>query len=66
MRSHKLEDLLRLSGRDTRLGVPRYQAAWSYVLRNWKPEARYAKIGTMNAQDADNMINAVETLLRAL
>jgi HEPN domain-containing protein len=66
MKSHKLEDLLRLSGREARLSAPKYQAAWSYILRNWKPESRYAKIGTVNAQAAENMIAAVAMLLRAL
>jgi len=33
---------------------------------NWKPESRYAKIGTVTSTSADDMITAVETLLKAL
>src|SRR5687768_7434416 len=46
LRNHKLEELVKIANRDTHVDRPRYKSTWSYFLNNWKPEARYSRVGS--------------------
>ena len=67
IKSHRLDELLRLSGRGGKVveGTP-IGDAWEYLQMNWSTESRYAPIGTATPGEADAMIRAVELLLRVL
>jgi|SRR4051812_15462565 hypothetical protein len=66
LQSHALEDLVRIAGRDKEIATARNQAAWSAVVDKWKPDLRYSASGSATQQDALDMIEAVERLMRAL
>ncbi len=63
-KTHDLDILLRLSGREERIKIP-YFAEWSAVAQ-WNPEARYRPLGTARASDAKQMIAATKVLLKAI
>lgn len=63
-KSHDLDVLLRLSGTEARIKT-RYIAEWSAVA-SWDPEARYNPVGSATKADAQLLIKAASTLLRAL
>ena len=63
-KTHDLDVLLHLSGRETRIKTKNL-AEWSAVA-TWNPEARYKSIGTAVQADAANMVAAVEVLLKKL
>ncbi len=65
LQSHKLENLLRLSGRDTRV-AKRYKREWSFLTSKWAPEIRYRRIGGVSELDARKMVQVVRRLLKAL
>lgn len=60
-RTHDLNVLLRLSGIETHIRS-HYPPEWSAV-SVWQPELRYRAIGTTTQSDAQNMLDAVRTLL---
>lgn len=64
LKTHDFDVLLRLSGAQDKIQTY-YLAEWSTV-KLWKPEKRYAIAGTADLRAATSMINAANTLLRAL
>jgi hypothetical protein len=63
-RTHDLDLLLRLSGRETRIKT-KYFAEWSAVAQ-WSPDARYRLVGSANETDTRQMIEAAKILVRHL
>jgi hypothetical protein len=63
-RTHKLDVLLHLSGREETI-KQRHMAAWSTV-NMWDPEARYLPIGGRSEVDATAMLRSTRELLSAL
>ena len=63
-KTHDLDILLRLSGREGSIKLP-YFAEWSAVAQ-WNPDARYKPLGTAKAADARQMIAATKVLLKAI
>ena len=64
LRTHDLEALLLISGREAHIKQTCFPS-WNAVAI-WKPEARYAKIGTVSPSDADAMISGATQLLASL
>jgi HEPN domain-containing protein len=64
-RSHDLDVLLRLSGRESILKSKRYMTAWS-VVAMWDPETRYLPIGKASAVEASAMLRSAREVLSAL
>lgn len=65
-RTHDLERLLHLSGSERKIvGSPSLKARWS-VVQQWRPEKRYASIGTAKRVDAKDMIASARTIMSAL
>ena len=63
-KTHNLEVLLRLSGVDHKV-KPALNGDWSVVTK-WNPEQRYSPRGTKSLKDADDMIAATESIMRAV
>jgi len=63
-KTHDLDLLLRLSGRE-QLVKTTLLTEWSAVAR-WNPEARYRRVGTATAADAQIMIQAAEALTKKI
>jgi hypothetical protein len=63
-RVHDLAVLLKLSGRE-RMVMTHYVAEWSAVVA-WKPQARYAHVTSVCENQASNMLETVEILVRTL
>jgi hypothetical protein len=63
--THDLEKLLRISGRESKVLATR-KSSWSFVLQNWRPTARYSRVGTFSRIRANDMCDAVENLLKIL
>lgn len=63
-RTHDLDDLLHLSGREAKIKAAHF-AEWS-VVTTWDPNTRYRVIGTATAQDADDMLESTKMLMEAL
>jgi HEPN domain-containing protein len=63
-RTHDLDVLLHLSGREARIKKQTF-AEWSTVAE-WDPEVRYRSIGSASKPDAELMINAAAAILRIL
>ncbi len=63
-KTHDLDVLLTLSSIGEKI-ANHYSAEWSIVSR-WNPENRYKKIGSETKQTANNMIYAVEELLKII
>jgi hypothetical protein len=63
-RTHDLDILLHLSGREARI-KQRVFPEWSTVAA-WDPEVRYRTIGSASRADAELMIKATATVLRFL
>lgn len=61
---HNLEVLLHLSGVETKVRT-QYLAEWSEVV-DWRPEDRYKPVGTAGMTEAQDMIAATKTLLKAI
>ena len=64
LRTHSLEVLLRLSGRESRI-VSRHLTSWS-VVATWNPDARYLPPGSASAADAEAMLRSTRDILGAL
>jgi HEPN domain-containing protein len=65
LKIHDLAKLLKLSGREPRI-QSKYQAEWDFVRNNWGPEARYRRVNTMSPSDVQQLISAVQKLMKAL
>jgi HEPN domain-containing protein len=63
LKTHKLEDLLEFSGRESKIKT-QFMTEWS-LLVDWDPEARYNSMGTVSPADAADMVRAAEVLLNA-
>jgi hypothetical protein len=63
-RTHDLDTLLRLSG-VKRAIKSNHAGSWT-VVRKWNPNMRYRRDGVMKAQNAEEMVSAVTTLMGAL
>jgi HEPN domain-containing protein len=63
-RTHDLNVLLHLTGVEDRIKM-RYTSEWS-VVAIWNPEMRYRSIGSITRTDAERMIEATRSLVRAL
>jgi hypothetical protein len=63
-RTHDLDVLLRLSGRESSIKT-KHLTAWSAVAM-WDPEARYLPIGSASAADANAMLRSAREVLSAL
>jgi HEPN domain-containing protein len=63
-RTHNLDVLLHLSGRETRVKAGNLNE-WS-IVAVWDPNTRYGKIGWASHRDAATMIAATKTLLAAV
>jgi HEPN domain-containing protein len=63
-RTHRLDILLRISGQAERI-TRRFLAEWNVIVR-WNPERRYLPIGSTTRNTAQEMLKAVEILVRAL
>ena len=63
-RTHDLDVLLHLSGRETIIKT-RHLTAWS-VVAMWDPEARYLPIGSASAAEANAMLRSAREVLGAL
>jgi hypothetical protein len=61
---HDLDVLLTFSGVEDRVKTA-YLAEWS-VVRTWGPESRYKIPGSATLADANNMLKAVQTLIKVL
>jgi hypothetical protein len=62
--THNLDVLLHLAGVERKVKTTLF-AEWSAVA-TWDPEVRYKPIGSATKQDAELMIAAARSLLRAL
>ena len=63
-RTHDLDVLLRLSGKESIIKT-RHLTAWS-VVAMWDPETRYLPIGSASAADANAMLHSAPDVLGAL
>jgi hypothetical protein len=63
LKTHKLEILLRLSGRES--VRTKLLADWSIVVQ-WEPESRYSLPGTIKEPEAKSMIESTRKIMRAL
>jgi HEPN domain-containing protein len=63
-KTHNLETLLRLAGREDKVRI-RHLADWSVVV-NWNPESRYEPPGTATRVSALSMIGATRRLMSAI
>jgi hypothetical protein len=63
-RVHDLAVLLKLTGLES-IVMTQHVAEWSIVAA-WKPQARYAQIGTVGERQANRMLEAIEILVREL
>lgn len=63
-KTHELEVLLRLSGRE-KIIKSKFFADWNIVV-DWDPEDRYEPIGSINKKDARLMINSSRNTLSGL
>ena len=64
LKTHKLDDLLKLSGRERRI-KNKHLAEWSGVAQ-WEPEARYRRVGSANRADALAMIRSTDHILKVI
>lgn len=64
LKTHDLDVLLSFTGAETQLKST-HLAEWSAV-SIWNPEGRYNPIGTINASDANLMVNSARTLIGML
>ncbi|HEX5043782.1 MAG TPA: hypothetical protein VFV75_12800 [Candidatus Polarisedimenticolaceae bacterium] len=64
LRTHDLEVLLHLSGREVWIRQT-HLAAWTAVTA-WSAELRYTDAGSVRSADAQRMVEAVEKLLEVL
>jgi HEPN domain-containing protein len=63
-RTHDLDVLLHLSGRETTIKAKHF-AEWS-VVATWDPNTRYRAIGIATKQDATDMVKATKVLVAVL
>lgn len=63
-RTHNLDVLLHLSGRETIIWA-KHLAEWS-VAAKWDPNARYRVVGTATAKSAIDMVHATNVLISVL
>ncbi len=63
-KTHNLDTLLRLSAIEGKI-KPKLFAEWSIVAA-WEPELRYRRVGTATQVEANDMIQATQTLLRVI
>jgi len=66
-KTHHLITLLALSGIDQKVKLT-CLAEWTVITQGikWDPELRYQKIGSYSRIDAENLLNAVKTLIKIL
>jgi hypothetical protein len=64
-RTHNLDVLLVLSGRENVIKSPAHFADWS-IVAGWNPEARYYPIGAISPADAQVYVDSTQTLLPLL
>ncbi len=66
LKTHELEALLEFTAIQSKIkNNPVHLKAWS-IVNQWKPEQRYSPRGTKTLVEADEMIQAVQILLRIL
>lgn len=65
LQSHKLDQLLRLSGREKKVKL-KYQGKWSLITSNWGPDVRYKRVGAITKKTAIGILEAVERLMEVL
>ena len=63
-RTHDLDVLLHLSGREAKI-KGKYLAEWSSIA-SWDPGSRYRANGTTSASGAEDMLKSAKVLLAAL
>ena len=63
-KTHDLDILLHLSGKETRI-KKEYFSAWSHVT-TWEPEMRYKPVGSATKEDTEFMIESSKRLLSVL
>ena len=63
-KTHDLDILLRLSGREQYIKVNLF-AEWT-VVSQWNPESRYRPVGTVSVATAQGMISAAQKILAKL
>lgn len=63
-KTHSLDILLRLSGREQYIKVNLF-AEWT-VVNQWNPESRYQPVGTVTTATAQGMISAAKKILAKL
>ena len=64
LKIHKMESLLEYTAIQDKI-KPAYLREWS-IVNQWTPEQRYSPRGTKGLAEADEMIQAVEALLRVI
>ncbi len=63
-KTHSLDLLLKLSGQESRIKIG-HLADWSIVVK-WDSEKRYSIIGTVTKNEAFDMIESAEIIVKAL
>jgi HEPN domain-containing protein len=63
-KTHDLDVLLHLTGLEDKVKLE-YMTAWSIVAQ-WNPEARYKPIGSVNVDDAKDMLDSAKELIEQL
>ncbi len=63
-KTHSLDLLLKLSGQESRIKIG-YLADWSIVVK-WDSEKRYSIIGTVTKNEAFDIIESAEIIVKAL
>lgn len=64
LKTHSFDTLLLYTGIETRIRA-NLSTEWS-VVKDWSPEDRYGRPGSVTANDAKDMIDAVGKLVRVL
>lgn len=63
-KTHNLDVLLNLSGLEKKIKI-NYFLDWS-IVNQWNPEMRYADVGNISAEEAEEMIKAVRNLIAVI
>ena len=64
-KTHNLDVLLTLSGRENAIKTPENFTHWS-IVAGWNPEARYYPIGATSPADAEAYVASTQTLMPLL
>lgn len=63
-KTHDLDVLLRLSGRESQVKL-RHFAEWSEVVQ-WSPESRYQPVGSITQSEAQSLVAAARAVVKSL